>query len=263
MKLLTRQHFLPLALAPCLALLGGCIAGMDRWNRGDISGVITDSLCTPIGGVALRLQGRGPERKTISREDGTFHIAAVPAGIYTIHLTAPEYRSRTMRRVEIIAGRTVSLETALAEALPLPHIFTARYLPSSAPMEHAASPLPAGSLAVTVTDTSGRSIRGAMIRILHTSPIRAGITRADGGSTITAIPSGIRDIHISSWEYYNSVVAGIVINGDSTSSLHVRLTPKSKEDIELERYTDCNPVVLRERFGTTQARWFDKNGTPR
>lgn len=190
-------------------------------------------------------------------------MAAMPAGLYTIHLTAWEYRSRTIERFEIIAGETVTLEQELIETVPNFHMFTVRHNPPIDSIHRAMEPPPLGAIAGTIRDTSGRAIRGVFIRILRISPARGAISTADGNFGASNIPQGIYDVHISSPDYYTSVARGVVISGDSTSMLHIRLTPKSREDIDLEMRNDCTPVTLSEKFGTIRQIPFDEKGRPR
>src|SRR4051794_16463529 len=75
-----------------------------------VHGRVTDPSGQPVAGAQVTVLEL--ERATRTARDGTFALGGLPAGEYTLRITAPGYTSQT-RRVTAQGGE--SLDVALAE----------------------------------------------------------------------------------------------------------------------------------------------------
>jgi hypothetical protein len=83
-----------------------------------------------------------------------------------------------------------------------------------------------GSLSGVVTDTSGKKLAGAIVKVLGTSPLRGAITRADGSYLVAGIRAGEYDVQVVVLGYSGEMRPKIRIAIDQTTRLDVRLIDK-------------------------------------
>jgi len=82
-------------------------------QTGRVDGRVTSELDgAPILGARIRIVGT--TLTGISDPNGSFSIADVPAGTYSIRVVAVEYRSRTATNQTVVAGETLTLSFALS-----------------------------------------------------------------------------------------------------------------------------------------------------
>ena len=60
----------------------------------------------------------GQEFATVTRRDGSFSIAAVPSGIYSIEGTGPDFEVRPLATLAISAGRDYEVQVTAAPYAP-------------------------------------------------------------------------------------------------------------------------------------------------
>ena len=90
-----------LRLVPALATVRGRVTDLDR---------------TPIGGVAITLEGSGIERRTVSSDDpaGAYVIDRIPAGVYTLTFRRAGSTAQTLL-VDLSPGEELALDPVRLE----------------------------------------------------------------------------------------------------------------------------------------------------
>jgi outer membrane cobalamin receptor len=106
----------PYALLAILALLGfaatGPAAAADAAVPAAVGSVLSsDGL--PIAGATVTLSGNGPSISALSDRRGAFAFPSLPAGTYTLAVTAPGYNPISARTVEIAADGRTTIELRL------------------------------------------------------------------------------------------------------------------------------------------------------
>jgi hypothetical protein len=85
-----------LALAVCAPLLlcaPVLLQAQPSSDTGTIAGSVVDVAGKPIPNAAVTLNNEsgGPPHAVVAGQDGTFSVAALPAGTYTIEVSAPSF----------------------------------------------------------------------------------------------------------------------------------------------------------------------------
>ena len=80
-----------------------------------LKGVILNSMDkSPVSGATIVIVETG--NKTSRDEKSTYEIKPIPAGIYTINISAPKYKDKTEKEVTVKQGQITNLETLLDPA---------------------------------------------------------------------------------------------------------------------------------------------------
>ena len=69
---------------------------------------------SPVGGATIVVVETG--NKTSSNEKGSYEIKPIPAGIYTIIISAPKYKDKTEKEVTVKQGQNTTLDFVLDPA---------------------------------------------------------------------------------------------------------------------------------------------------
>ncbi len=104
---MTRLSITTIAL---LLLLGHIASGQ---TTGSLAGTITDEYGKPVIGATVRLLGTSPARGAITRQNGSFLIPGIRAGVYSIQLTSIGYRVNIQSDIRISADTTVTVNACL------------------------------------------------------------------------------------------------------------------------------------------------------
>src|SRR5882672_9876591 len=75
----------------------------------DPSGAVVGNATVEVTGAALL-----GSKKVTTDSSGTYRFAALPAGTYTMSITAPGFRSYKQSGIELTAGRLPSIDVTLA-----------------------------------------------------------------------------------------------------------------------------------------------------
>lgn len=73
--------------------------------------VLNSNDKSPIGGATIVIVEL--ENKTSSNEKGGYEIKPIPAGIYTINISAPKYKDKTVKEIAVKQGQTTTLDFEL------------------------------------------------------------------------------------------------------------------------------------------------------
>ncbi len=95
-----------------VAIASACIAGAQESATGIISGSIQDA---DYGGSVLDAKITLVENQMSAKTnvDGRYYISGVPAGTYTLIVTAPYYKSSQVEQLEVVAGEVKKLDVPL------------------------------------------------------------------------------------------------------------------------------------------------------
>ncbi len=109
----TQPRRSPLAL-PIVIVIAIAIANpAHAQTTGTIVGQVSEeTTATPLATAAVIIEQLG--RSTITAEDGRFVLAGVPTGIYTVRIELLSYRTTTLERVEVRAGRRTNVPVTLS-----------------------------------------------------------------------------------------------------------------------------------------------------
>jgi Carboxypeptidase regulatory-like domain/TonB dependent receptor len=104
----------PLAACALLAL-GSLLAFGQGTTTGSISGTIADQTGAVVGGatVVARNNETGIENTVQTADNGTFSLQALPAGTYTVTITAPNFKKSVVQDVKVNIGTASSINVGL------------------------------------------------------------------------------------------------------------------------------------------------------
>ena len=86
-------------------------------TSGDAQGAVTDqSSSQPLAGASVQLV-ENAGISAITAADGSFHLAAIPPGTYTLRATASGYQAHT-QSIQVIAGQTLKLGAIALAPIP-------------------------------------------------------------------------------------------------------------------------------------------------
>ncbi len=139
--------------------------GPAAQDAGSLSGVVKDAAGAALAGVALTTVPAS--KSTTSAADGSFTLADVLVGSYSVVAKKAGYADATLAGVGVAAGATTA-DLALTMT---------------------AAPVGTGSLSGTVRNAKGDPIEGAIVTSLTTPEVTA-TTDAAGAFTLASVPAG-------------------------------------------------------------------------
>jgi iron complex outermembrane receptor protein len=101
-----------LSLAALAALLIG-MPGTAHGQNGRIRGTVRDAHNSPLAGAVVRAVGPGPAHRTTTGDDGSYSIAGLPGGSYTVSASLPGVRTQTKSDVQVAADATAQVDFVL------------------------------------------------------------------------------------------------------------------------------------------------------
>src|SRR5687767_9579115 len=94
-----------------LALFGASLA---QSNTGTLIGTVSDASGVIAGAnVVVKDNQTSRERTLVTNEEGSFTLAQLEVGTYTVTITAPGHKTQSYSDVKIDIGQTYSLEATL------------------------------------------------------------------------------------------------------------------------------------------------------
>ena len=98
-----------------LILISVSFYALAQTNFTTVDGRIEDASHAPVSGVRVSIRAKSTDavRTAITNESGLYEIASLPAGEYTVDVTAPNF-APVAREVTIEVGRHVTLDFTLA-----------------------------------------------------------------------------------------------------------------------------------------------------
>jgi len=99
----------------------------SRATSADVTGTVKDDSQAVVAGarVTARNLETNLERDAVTRADGRFLLAAVPLGVYRVHIDLTGFATIVLERVELALGASVDVDVvlhpaAIAEAIRWP-----------------------------------------------------------------------------------------------------------------------------------------------
>jgi hypothetical protein len=165
-----------------------------------ISGAVTDPSGAPLAGAAVRLIASpdGVIATYLTGANGRYDLPAVPAGSYTLEVSAAGYYGGT--ETVTIGGAD---ETRHFTLIPV----TRR-------------------ISGTVTDASGVPLAGASVTLIASPDrvIETCLTNANGWYDLPAVPAGNYSLEVSAAGYYGGTEAVTIDSADETRHFTLTLT---------------------------------------
>lgn len=198
---------------------GGGGNGTPDPTTGTISGtvsVVTDGAV--LAGATVATEPATTTATTAA--DGTYTLADVPAGTYSVIVTAEGYLESTREDVTVTAGGTVTLDFALTAAAT------------------------AGNIAGVVTDAaSGDPIAGATVTTDPAS--ETATTGADGTYELVGVAAGTYTVQASADGFEAASVTDVTVTAGETATADVTLTAVvTTAEIVLTVENACNDAVV-------------------
>lgn len=162
-------------------------------TTGDVSGTVTKSTGGAIAGAMVSIAGKSATTGTT----GTYSITAIPAGTYTMTVSASGYNTWS-GSVTITAAGTATQNVSLT-----PVVTT-------------------GSVSGTVTKADGAALAGATVSIAG----KTATTASNGTYSVTGIAAGTYTMTVSATGYANWS-GSVVITAGGTTTQNVTLTAVS------------------------------------
>jgi hypothetical protein len=101
-------------LACAMTLLAGACALYGQTSPGTIQGSVVDPGGRAIGGAAVAVTS-GPElkRTAVTDSDGKFGVTGLPAGNYTVEVSATGFATKIQENVAVSAGAVATVPVSL------------------------------------------------------------------------------------------------------------------------------------------------------
>lgn len=104
-------------LSKCLCALLMVIAasaGVMAQNRGSISGTVTDPNGALVPGASVSVKGEAGQQFTgVTNEDGVYRIPAVENGMYTVTISAPNFKTISVKNVKVDVATPATVDAKL------------------------------------------------------------------------------------------------------------------------------------------------------
>src|SRR6266699_3443680 len=102
-----------LSLAALAALLMGGVSGTAYAQNGRIRGFVRDAHNSPLAGAVVRAIGPGPAHRATTGDDGSYTIAGLAAGNYSVSASLPGVRTQTKADVHVSADGEAQVDFVL------------------------------------------------------------------------------------------------------------------------------------------------------
>lgn len=111
------KGFLSLAMAALfgavLFVLASSTALAQGEQGGTIQGTVSDATGARVPGATVKVDGLGFSRTITADSDGFFRMLQVPSGTYKVSISASNFSTAVIDKVEVALGKTTPLEIAL------------------------------------------------------------------------------------------------------------------------------------------------------
>ena len=228
-----------------------------------LSGTVADSSNTPIGGATILVKDAAGATQTAAADPrGKYKIAGLPAGTYTITVTANGYKKFEVADIPLNNGDVVPLDVLLetgppsagqtAEAAAPPP--AAAETPAKNPLSILNSnpplpPPPPGAITTvqtqtvniphdaknatitgTVTDQTGAVLAGATVTVTNSKGFKQTATsNAQGVYVVSGIPPGSYDISVSVDKFKVFQSSGLTLTAGLVLPLDAPLEPEGEK----------------------------------
>jgi len=178
-----------------------------------LQGTVTNAANAPIAGATVIIDGP-VFAMTTTASDGTYSFGTLPAGTYSVTVTADGYLDASNTATIATAGDTVTDNVSMVAT---------------------------SSANVLVTDASNAPINGAVVNISGASGTFVGTTDSTGHVVIGGLPNDSYTVSVSADSYLTSTASLTISAAGSTQSLTVVL---NLPDTISGKVTDTKHVAL-------------------
>ena len=165
-------------------------------NYGSISGIVTNTDGEPIVNVVVQVEGY--YNSSLTFEDGSYEIFAIPEGTYSLSFTKPGYEAHIEENVVVTNGGTTTVDVQLQQIAG------------------------SGNLICYVENTFELPVNGALVEVLGTS--FSATTGIGGMCTIQNIPAGMYTVRVSKSGYQTQEIENVEILAGYPQTLYVTLS---------------------------------------
>jgi hypothetical protein len=104
-----------LSLMLIFALASSLFASAQTGATESLSGAVTDAQGAAVSGatVVVKNSATNAEFKATTSEKGDFNVASLPAGTYTVTVTAPGFKQAVVGDVKVETGQSASVKVVL------------------------------------------------------------------------------------------------------------------------------------------------------
>ncbi|UCC79132.1 MAG: carboxypeptidase regulatory-like domain-containing protein [Candidatus Zixiibacteriota bacterium] len=162
--------------------------------NGALAGTVTDASMSPIESVHVSVEGTSYDGFTDSV--GGYFIEGIPPGVFDVSFSHPDYVDMVMDSVEIASGDTTDLNMILYQQ---------------------------GFIAGIVRDTAGSLIEGVIVSAVGQEMVDT--TDMAGEYLLEGFYPDSYDISFWHADYHDTLVTGVVVSSNDTTSLDMVLIP--------------------------------------
>lgn len=188
---------------------------------GTLTGRITDTSGKPIPGAAVWLSTE--HRGATCMNDGTFSITKLSAGCYCATIFYERYETVTVS-FTIVADSTTDIQVSLTPQPVIPNTVLNHY----------------GTLQGVITDTNGRPIIGASVRIVGSE--RGAYTKPDGAYKVIKLIPGYYIVKVTSVGFQQAEQEVMITTG-ATTTLSFNLVSDYKH-LDICSFPGPSPIDL-------------------
>ncbi len=164
-------------------------------NYGSISGIVSNQDGVPIPNVVVQVVDY--YNSSVTYDDGSYEIFAIPQGVYTLTFSKPGYDTLTIENVQVANGENTELNVTINQIQGT------------------------SNLICYVENVVGIPVNGALIEIVGTTI--SGTTGMAGACTIQNIPTGIYSVRVSKSGYQTQVIEHVEILAGIPKTLYITL----------------------------------------
>lgn len=108
-----RSKFIRFTLVVAVVVLGAVVALGQAATTGSLTGTVSDPTGLVVGATVTVKSASGIEFTTETKDNGTFVVPSLSAGLYTVTVTAPNYKKAIVTEVKIDVGKPSNINVLL------------------------------------------------------------------------------------------------------------------------------------------------------
>ncbi len=108
------KRFILMILTVCLLSFTALTASaQDLQTKGSIKGSVTDPNGAVVAGATVTVKGAAGERTTTSNSDGSFEVANLNPGVYTVKISQSGFKSASVANATVNVGKSTIVDAKL------------------------------------------------------------------------------------------------------------------------------------------------------
>lgn len=169
--------------------------------HGSVAGAVTAAGQVPLAGAQVRVEGSAGTLTATTDGRGSFSLAKVPEGTYTVRVLLEGFQPAEASNVRVKSGQVSRVTVALK------------------PLQ--------GLIAGTVTDNRNRPLAGATVTILGPdgTPVASATTGDDGSFILLGVPAGTYTLRASLADYRHADRPNVRVGNGQVLKMAFKLVP--------------------------------------